>query len=211
MNLILLGPPGGGKGTQSKFLEKQFGLEAIVTGSLIREAIASSSEIGERAKGFVSKGRLVPDEIVVQLIKEKIKLRMNDFILDGFPRNVRQAVFLDEILSECEIKIDYIVSIGIKEKEIVSRLTGRRVCRDCGLNYHIVTKIPRVSAKCDKCDGELFERDDDKEEVIKERIRVFNDMTKELVGYYKSRGIVKNVDGAGSECDVSKRILVEIS
>jgi len=197
MRLVFLGPPGAGKGTQAKVISEKFKIPHISTGDILREAVKNNSPVGRQAKGFMDKGELVPDDIVIKIVVERF--RSDDtaagFILDGFPRTKPQAVSLDKELKEIGIGIDYVIYFDTREDTIISRLTGRRVCRNCGANYHIVNIKPKKDNICDRCDKELYQRDDDKLDTVKNRIKVYKGQTADLIDYYKSKGILKTVSG----------------
>lgn len=192
MNLIFLGPPGVGKGTIAKMVVKEKGLIQISTGDLLRAAIAEGSELGMKAKEYMDQGKLVPDDLVIDLIKNRISQEdcANGFILDGFPRTIPQA----EALSSSDVKIDKVVNFSAKDETIVQRLSGRRTCKECGAIFHIQNIPPKEEGKCDKCGGELFQRDDDKPEAIEKRLEVYREQTAPLIDYYKEKGMLAEVD-----------------
>lgn len=173
MNIIMLGPPGAGKGTQAKMLVEKFGIPQISTGDMLRAAVAEGTELGKKAKEYMDKGQLVPDEVVIGIVEERLKKSdcEKGFILDGFPRTVPQAEALDKILEKMGKKIDYVINIVVPDVEILKRLTGRRTCKQCGAMYHVIYNPPKQEGVCDKCGGELYQRDDDKEETIKNRLK----------------------------------------
>jgi len=197
MRLILLGPPGAGKGTQANVLCKEYNIVHISTGDLLRQAIKNNTEVGNLAKSYMDKGELVPDEVVAKIIKEK--LEEDDvnagFILDGFPRTEKQAEILDTVLGELNIDVDMVLYLKTEEHTILKRLTGRRVCRGCGYNFHIINIPPKKEGICDFCGDQLYQRDDDTELTIKKRIEVYNNQTKELIDYYKKQNLLKQVSG----------------
>lgn len=208
--LILLGPPGVGKGTQAEFLKKRFDLCHISTGEILREAVKKGSPLGLKAKRMMEAGMLVPDELVGGIIEEK--LEENDvrkkFLLDGFPRTERQVMILDGILEKVRSKIDVAFLIELDEEEIVRRLSGRRVCPGCGSLYHLIHHPSRKEGVCDQCGEGLIQRKDDSEAVIRERLAVYRKETQPLVDIYAGRGILIRVDGSGNSDDVRRRILV---
>lgn len=187
MRLVLLGPPGAGKGTQAEVLSKKYKLLHISTGELLRNSVKEGSDTGKKAKAFMDKGELVPDVIVIDLVLDRIKKSdaVKGFILDGFPRNQVQAESLNKALALSGMPIDYAIDFETSESTIIKRLTGRRVCRSCGRNYHIKNIPSKKEGICDSCGGELYERDDDKEETIKRRLEVYRKEADALVGYYK--------------------------
>lgn len=193
MKLMFLGAPGAGKGTQAEIVSERYHIPAISTGALLREAIGAGTELGLRAKSYIDGGALVPDDVVIGIIKERLKEEdcKNGFILDGFPRTVAQAAALDEM----GIAMDSVVDIEVADDDIVTRLGGRRLCSKCGASYHTEYKPVRVSGKCDKCGGELMIRADDKPEVIRSRLAVYHEQTEPLKDYYAGRGVLKTVVG----------------
>ncbi|WP_456330571.1 adenylate kinase [Archaeoglobus sp.] len=197
MNLIFLGPPGAGKGTQAKRVVEKYGIPQISTGDMLREAVAKGTELGKKAKEYMDKGELVPDEVVIGIVKERLQQPdcEKGFILDGFPRTIAQAEALDEMLKELNKKIDAVINIVVPEEEVVKRITNRRTCRNCGAVYHLIYAPPKEDNKCDKCGGELYQRDDDKEETVRERYRVYRENTEPLIDYYRKRGVLYDVDG----------------
>ncbi|MBO8182591.1 MAG: adenylate kinase [Archaeoglobus sp.] len=200
MNLILLGGPGAGKGTQAKLIVSKYNIPQISTGDMLREAVAKQTELGKKAKEYMDRGELVPDEVVIGIVKERLAQPdcEKGFILDGFPRTLKQAEALDKILEELGKKIDAVINIAVPEDEIVKRIVNRRTCKKCGAVYHLIYNPPKEPGKCDKCGGELYQRDDDKEETVKERIRVYKAQTEPLIDYYSKKGLVYNVDGTKS-------------
>ena len=192
MNLIFLGPPGVGKGTIAKLVCSDKGIIQISTGDLLRAAIADGSQLGIEAKGYMDAGKLVPDELVIDLLKERITKPdcENGFILDGFPRTIPQA----DALGGSDVKIDNVVNFSAKDETIIQRLSGRRTCKSCGAIFHIENIPPKAEGVCDKCKGELFQRDDDKPEAISKRLEVYREQTAPLIDYYKSRDLLVDVD-----------------
>lgn len=193
MKLMFLGAPGAGKGTQAEVVSERYNIPAISTGALLREAMANGTELGMKAKSYMDGGALVPDEVVIGIIKERLVADdcKNGFILDGFPRTVAQAKALDEM----DIKMDGVVSIEVADEAIIRRLGGRRLCSKCGSSYHIDYKPTAVAGVCDKCEGELITRADDKPEVIKSRLDVYHEQTEPLKDFYAAKGILKLVIG----------------
>jgi len=197
MNVVLLGPPGAGKGTQAKVLEKKFGLLHVSTGDILRSAVKNGTEIGKKAKSYMTRGELVPDLIVIDLVKERISKDdgKNGFLLDGFPRTERQAEELDRALKEMKRSVDKVLYFKTSPSVSVKRLSGRRVCKVCGANFHLVNMPPKRQGICDYCDGALIQRNDDTEATINNRLRVYESETGPLIGYYKKEGTLEEVNG----------------
>ena len=209
MILILFGPPGSGKGTQAKALEEKLGIPQLSTGDMLREAVKGKTQLGERAQGFMKDGHLVPDELMVKLIEDRITAEdcQNGFLLDGFPRSVPQAKALDEMLKETGKPIERVLSFQVDEKELVERLTGRIVCSQCGASFHESTKTPKVAGICDYCgSSELNKRNDDKEEVVVARLETYHEVTEPVEAYYDDRGILVKIDAQGPFQEIEKRI-----
>jgi adenylate kinase len=208
MNLILLGPPGAGKGTQAKKLVETYGIPQISTGDMLREAVKNQTELGMEAKKYMDAGQLVPDEVVIGLVKERLSKPDCDqgFMLDGFPRTVGQAEELDKVLAEMNKDIDHVVSIEVPNEELMGRLTGRRTCKQCGAGYHVIFDPPKVEGKCDKCGGELYQRDDDNEATVSNRLKVYESQTKPLIDYYQGKGLLRPIDGVGGIDEIFGRI-----
>ncbi len=197
MIVVLLGPPGAGKGTQAVMLAEKKGFLHLSTGDILRANVKNNTDIGKKAKTFMDKGELVPDDIVIEMMLDTIKNARGkkDIILDGFPRTVYQAKKLDVELDELDLPIDIVIYFKTSIKMVILRLTGRRLCSKCGASYHIVNMPPRKQGVCDKCGAELYQRKDDSEETIKKRLEVYDSQTKELIDYYKAQGILKEVSG----------------
>lgn len=211
MRLVFLGPPGAGKGTQAKVISERFGIPHISTGEILRSAIKSNSSLGKEAKAYVERGELVPDIVVSKIVFERLLQSdaKEGFILDGFPRTKRQAEDLDNELNSLGLKLDYVIYFETSEQVSISRLSGRRVCRDCGTNFHIVNMRPKKDGICDICGGELYQRDDDKEETVRKRLRVYEAQTSELIQYYNQKGLLKTVVG-DMNVDEVFRVLCEL-
>ena len=205
MKLILLGAPGAGKGTQAEAICKHFSIPAISTGNIIRDALKSGTEMGKKAKSFIDKGNLVPDDMVIGIIKERLKEEdcKNGFILDGFPRTIPQAEALDKM----GIDIDKVVDFEVSDEEIISRISGRRVCELCGASYHINHKKPMVDNVCDKCSGTLVQRKDDHPDTVNARLRVYHDQTEPLKDYYSRQGKLIVIEGKGKIKDITQQTL----
>ena len=185
MNIILFGAPGAGKGTQSALLTEKMGMTQISTGDLFRAAIKNKTELGRKAQDFMDKGQLVPDSIVIGMVEEVLKSGVKNFILDGFPRTVPQAEALDELLNKLHLSISKAIFLEVPKSELMSRLTGRRVCKNCGAVYHIANKPTKVEGVCDNCGGQVVQRNDDKTEVIEARLKSYDEYTSPLKDYYK--------------------------
>ena len=209
MNLILLGPPGAGKGTQAINLAKKLGAAHIATGDMFRQAIANGTPIGKKAKEYMDRGTLVPDEVTIQMLLERLGQpdAKNGFILDGFPRNISQAEALDKALGDRNSTMDWALSIEVRDEELMGRLTGRWVCRTCQTPYNVKSSPPSVAGKCDRCGGELYQRDDDKEAVIINRLKVYREQSLPLVDYYSSSGRLKRVNGEQTIENVERDLL----
>ena len=202
MNLVLFGPPGVGKGTQGMRLAEEFSLAHLATGDILRAAVRDGTEYGKQAKAFMDGGKLVPDDIVVGMIEERIVDAGQGFLLDGFPRNVAQAKALESMLGRHGMHIDRVVFMHAPEQALIERLSGRLICRACGFSFHRQYSPPRVAGRCDRCGGELYQRDDDREDVIAERLKVYRAQTEPLLAYYQSAAGFRQVDAAGEMQDV---------
>jgi adenylate kinase len=208
MNLILLGPPGAGKGTQAESLSNDYKIPQISTGDMLREAIKAGTDMGRKAKTFMDAGSLVPDEVVVGIVADRIEQQdcAHGFMLDGFPRTTAQADALTDMLGKQGRKIDHVVCIQADNEELVSRLRGRRTCRACMAPYHIRFNRPQKDGVCDKCGGELYQRDDDQEKAIRARLTTYENQTQPLIQYYEDLDLLRPVDGVGGLDEVYARI-----
>ena len=209
MDLILLGPPGAGKGTQAKMMVDRWKIPQISTGDILRAAVRDERPLGLEAKGYMDRGELVPDRVVIGIIAERLQEEdaSAGFILDGFPRTIPQAEALQEILDNLGRKINSVVSIEVEEEKLVVRLTGRRMCKGCGESFHLVFNPPTRDGVCDRCGGELYQRDDDREETIRQRLAVYGEQTEPLIAYYDEQGILKRVEGNDSKDQIFSRIV----
>ena len=204
MKLILLGPPGAGKGTLAEMLEERKGLSHISTGDLLRKEVKENTSLGKEAKRFMEKGLLVPDALVVEVLKKNLNLDRG-FVLDGFPRNINQA----EMLEENGIDIDLAINLRVRDSTVISRLSGRRICSKCGKIYHLVNMPPQKRGICDICGGVLFQREDDKEDVIRRRLEIYRKENEGVIGYYADRLKLKEVD-ANAEAEETYKRLIEV-
>lgn len=197
MYILLMGPPGAGKGTQSPLLVEKYGIPAISTGDMFRAAVKEETPLGVKAKTFMDAGQLVPDDVTIGIVRERLQKddTKKGFILDGFPRTIEQAVALDVALKEMGIESVHVIDITMDHELLVSRITGRRICRECGATYHLQNIPPKVEGVCDKCGGELYQRADDSEATVRNRLDVYAKQTKPLVDYYKNRGFYQQIDG----------------
>lgn len=201
MRIVLLGGPGSGKGTQAKMLTEKLGVPQISTGDIFRAALKEGTPMGLKAKTFMDKGELVPDDVVIGVVEERLAKPdlEKGFMLDGFPRTLAQAEALDKILTSLKKKIDHAILVDVPDEELVGRLSGRRTCRDsaCGKMYHVMFNPPKIEGKCDACGADLYQRDDDNEKTIRERLTVYNSATSPLVDYYDGKGLLRRVEGVG--------------
>lgn len=200
MRLVILGPPGAGKGTQASAIVKKYNIPHISTGDIFRANIKAGTELGKKAKTYMDKGLLVPDELVVSIVKDRLTEEdcKDGFLLDGFPRTVNQAEALDKELNEMGLKLDRVINMDVEKDILIERAIGRRICRNCGATYHIKFNPPQREGVCDNCKGELFQRDDDKVETVEKRIEVYIEETKPLIDYYMKKGLLLNIDGSKS-------------
>jgi adenylate kinase len=213
MNLILLGPPGAGKGTQAKILTKKFGIPQVSTGDILRGAVKEQTPMGIKAKEYMDAGALVPDEVVVGIVEERLAKPdcFDGFILDGFPRTVVQADALKTTLAGLHKKIEHVISIVVDKEELLGRITGRRTCRLCGKGYNLAFDPPKQDGKCDECEGELFQRDDDSEKTMRHRLDVYEQQTAPLIDYYAHESLLRTVSGTGSIEAIQQKILAGIA
>jgi len=207
LNILLFGPPGAGKGTQSAFLIEKYGMAHLSTGDLFRNAIKQQTSLGQEAKKYMDLGKLVPDSVTIGLVEEKIKeLKANSFILDGFPRTVTQADALEALLNLHKVKLGSALFLVVPYELLFGRLTGRRVCEKCGATYHIESRPPGPNSSCTSCGGKAVQRKDDSPDVIKTRLNAYEASTAPLKDYYKQKGILKEIDGTGDADEVFNRV-----
>ena len=203
MRLVLLGAPGAGKGTQAKKIIEKYPMPQISTGDLLRAAVAAGTALGKEAKNFMDKGELVPDSVVLGMVEERLKQDdcKSGYILDGFPRNTKQAEALDAMLGKLGMSLTAALSVDVPFENLMKRLTGRRTCKACGQMFNVYFNAPKKEGVCDKCGGDLMQRDDDKEETIKRRLEVYSAQTAPLIDYYGKKNILKSVDGGSGTID----------
>lgn len=209
MRVLLVGAPGAGKGTQAKLLKERLAAPHISSGDLLRDAVRRGTDLGMKAKAYMERGQLVPDSLLIGAMRER--LRESDcrqgFLLDGFPRTVRQAEALEEVLSELSTHLDAVIILDVPVEALVARLSGRRTCRECGAMFHVQLDPPTVAGVCNRCSGELYQREDDRETTIRERLSIYERTTKPLLNWYEHRGTVATVNGVGEQREVLDRIL----
>ena len=209
---VLLGPPGAGKGTQAKLLQEMFEACQISTGDILRKAVAEKSPLGQEAASYLNSGALVPDGVILNLVAERVKEKdcVKGFLLDGFPRTMAQADGLQQILKPLDLQLDCVLSVQVPTRVIVERLSGRRTCKECGAMYHVVFGPSKKAGVCDKCGGELYQRDDDREETIAARLKVYESQTAPLVDYYRKQGLLREIDGVGSVEEIRGRVMAAL-
>ena len=197
MKIVMLGAPGAGKGTQAKMIAEKYGIPHVSTGDIFRANIKNGTELGKEAKQYMDQGKLVPDELTVKILLDRVAQDdcKNGYVLDGFPRTIPQANVLDEALTKLGDRIDYAVNVDVPDDNIINRMGGRRACVACGATYHIVYNAPKTEGICDNCGKELIIRDDDQPETVKNRLKVYHEQTQPLIDYYKKQNILKSVDG----------------
>ena len=209
MNIILMGLPGAGKGTQASEIVKKFPIPHISTGDMFRKAIKDETNLGKEAKSYMDRGELVPDEVTVGIVKERISEddAKKGFLLDGFPRTIEQAEALNSIMSELDREIDAVINIEVPEEELMNRLTGRRICEKCGTTYHLVFNPPKVDGICDIDGGKLYQREDDNPETVSNRLSVNVKQSKPILEYYNNKGVLKNIDGSKDIDEVTNDVI----
>jgi adenylate kinase len=212
VRLILLGPPGAGKGTQAQALAARWGIPQVASGDLLRAAVRDGTELGREAHQYMDRGQLVPDKLVLQLIAERLRQpdARGGFILDGFPRSVAQAEALATRLERASVKLDKVVAVNVPDEEIVKRISGRRTCRKCAATFHTVFEPSKTAGICDKCGGELYQREDDAETTVRERLKVYAETTRPLLDHYGRLGLLSQVDGVGRTDEIERRILAAV-
>ena len=208
MNLILLGPPGAGKGTQAQRIVERYHIPQISTGDILRAAVKDDTPLGMKAKGFMDRGQLVPDEIIIGTMEERLKAKdcAPGFILDGFPRTIPQAEALQSILTKIGKRIDHVINIEVPSEELVRRLTGRRTCKNCGAMFHLVFQPPKKQGTCDRCGGLLYQRADDNEETIRTRLKEYEKQTAPLIQYYRGEKKIRSIQGTGGPDQIFDQI-----
>jgi adenylate kinase len=208
MNVILLGPPGAGKGTQAQMIVERYHIPQVSTGDILRMAVKEKTPLGVKAKGFMDQGKLVPDELVIGIIEERLKATdcKPGFVLDGFPRTIAQAEALQPILTRMGKSIDHVVNIEVDDEELVRRLTGRRTCKNCGSMFHILFHLPKREGICDRCGGPLYQRDDDQEETIRTRLKEYQKQTAPLIQHYQQKKALRSIQGVGGQGQIFEQI-----
>ena len=213
MRLVLVGPPGAGKGTQAQFLASHYSISHISTGDIFRANLKEGTSLGTKAKEFMDRGELVPDSVTNEMVRDRLTKDdlSNGFLLDGFPRNVAQAEVLRAILAERKTPLSAVLELAVDTAEIILRLSGRRVCRNCGKVWHIEFEKPADPTKCDICQGELYQREDDKEEVITRRLEVYQEQTAPIIAFYRIEGLLITISATGSVSDITERAITALS
>jgi adenylate kinase len=212
VRVVLVGPPGAGKGTQAQFIASHLAIPKVSTGDIFRYNVSTGTELGRQAKAFMDRGDLVPDAVTIAMVESRLAEddAKSGFLLDGFPRNVPQAETLKKRLVDWGLRLDLVLELVVDHDEVIRRLSGRRTCRKCGRVWHVAFDPPSVSDKCDECGGELFQRDDDREETIRHRLEVYQQQTQPLISYYADEGILLGIDATGPVDDVTDRALLAL-
>lgn len=209
MRAVLVGPPGAGKGTQAQILASELSIPKVSTGDIFRTNVSGGTDLGKQAKTYMDRGELVPDEVTNEMVRDRLAQEdaQAGFLLDGFPRNVAQAETLNKILNDLGERLDVVLELAVDQEEVVRRLAGRRSCRSCGHVQHLEYDPPQVDGVCDNCGGELFQREDDREETIRRRLEVYDEQTAPLVAFYRNEGILQTIDATGAVEDIAARAL----
>ena len=209
MRLVIMGPPGAGKGTQAAMIADRYSIPHVSTGDIFRKNLKEGTPLGLKVKEYMNKGLLVPDETVVEIVKDRLSEEdcRKGFLLDGFPRTVAQAGALDQVLEKMNMELDHVINIDVAKEVLIERAVGRRVCKKCGATYHVKYNSPSRPGLCDECGGELIQRDDDKEETVVKRIEVYLEQTKPLINYYSERGLLLSIDGGQDIAKVGEQIV----
>lgn len=209
MNLVLFGPPGAGKGTQAQFIVESLGIPQVSTGDMLRAAVKSGTSLGLQAKSIMESGGLVSDALVLAIVRDRLSLPdcANGFVLDGFPRTIAQADGLIDVLSSLTKSIDHVISLDVESEELIGRLSGRRTCSSCGKGFHLIYDPPANSGICDQCGSMLIQREDDSEETVSNRLRVYEEQTAPLKEYYQSKGLLRQISGKGSIREIQEKIM----
>jgi adenylate kinase len=212
VRIVLLGPPGAGKGTQSKLLQEHFGIPQVSTGDILRQAVKDGTTLGTQAKEFMDRGELVPDSVIIDIVDTRLAADdcRDGFLLDGFPRTVTQAEAFEDILGRQSLALDAVIDLRVPRGELIARLAGRRTCRQCGHMFHLRFNPPKKKNVCDECGGALYQRDDDREETIAARMEVYERQTAPLREYFRRKGLLREVDGAKDTGEVLAQILREV-
>ena len=212
MRLVLVGPPGAGKGTQAQFIAAQFAIPKISTGDIFRANVSAGTELGITAKKYMDAGDLVPDEVTSAMVRERLKEddAVDGFLLDGYPRTVPQAETLDEMLAELGTHLDVVLELVVDDEEVIRRLSGRRTCRTCGHIWHVDFDPPTREGVCDHCGGELFQRDDDRPDTVRHRLEVYAEQTAPLIAFYAEKGVLVGIDATGPVDDVTERAIAAL-
>lgn len=208
MKLVLLGAPGAGKGTQAVILAEKLKIPHISTGDIFRSNIKEGTPLGKLAKQYIDSGALVPDEVTIDIVKDRLQKPdcKNGFILDGFPRTIAQAQNLDDMLASMGTKLDHVIDIEVEDEVIIRRLSGRRVCPDCGASYHVISNAPKKDGICDSCGAKLIQREDDREQTVINRLKTYHSQTEPLIGYYRGKGLLIEVQGKGLIADTTTEV-----
>lgn len=208
IKIVLMGPPGCGKGTQGKMLEERYRIPQLSTGDMLRAAVRDETPVGLKAKGYMEAGKLVPDEVIIGIMRDRLADSSCDkgYILDGFPRTLLQGEALDVLVAESDIPLLGAINLDVPDEEVVKRIAGRRQCRGCGTGFHVMFKKPAKDGVCDKCGGELYQRADDNEETVRERLETYKKQTEPLLSYYEGKGLLMNVQGMGDIEEIFEKI-----